>query len=82
MLLWHGWPSTRPFALTPAIELGSPQSLETGEDGDERRSLRRLLLPFPCGRIKVKNSALFHLAQPFSKRYTRYNVLIARYIKN
>jgi hypothetical protein len=31
---------------------------------------------------KVKNSALFHLAQPFSKRYTRYNVLIARYIKN
>jgi hypothetical protein len=32
--------------------------------------------------IKVKNSALFHLAQPFSKRYTRYNILIARYIKN
>jgi hypothetical protein len=31
---------------------------------------------------KVKYSALFHLAQPFSKRYTRYNVLIARYIKN
>jgi hypothetical protein len=32
--------------------------------------------------VKVKNSALFHLAQSFSKRYTRYDVLIARYIKN
>jgi hypothetical protein len=35
-----------------------------------------------CIFSKVKNSVLFHLAQPFSKRYTRYNVLIARYIKN
>jgi hypothetical protein len=33
-------------------------------------------------KIKVKNSVLFHLAQPFSRRYTRYNVLIVRYIKN
>jgi hypothetical protein len=41
--------------------------------------LRGELQRFP---IKVKNSALFHLAQPFSRRYTRYNVLIARYIKN
>jgi hypothetical protein len=55
---------------TRAGEVFSSENL-----GDEERQVESIL-------SKVKNSALFHLAQPFSKRYTRYNVLIACYIKN